>query len=261
MNQIEKLFSLKGKCAVIFGGAGKVGLPITEAMIVSGANTVVVSRNKSKLTTTKKYFNNLGLDCDVLVADQSDEKQVKEVLKIINLKYKTPDILINSGGIRPMKKNFDDTVKNWDKSMIVNSRGIFVTCRLFAKAMKKNKVRGSIINVSSIYGLVAPDMKIYEGSNFETEPDYPFIKGGIISFSKYLASYLSDYDIRVNCIAPGGVFNNQKNPFLTKYVKKTLLKRMARPDDLKGVAVFLSSEASSYITGCVIPVDGGFTTI
>ena len=160
-----------------------------------------------------------------------------------------------------MKRNFNDTVKNWDKSMTTNSRGIFVTCRIFANAMKKNKVHGSIINISSIYGLVAPDMKIYKGSNFETEPDYPFVKGGIISFSRYLASYLSDYNIRVNCIAPGGVFNNQKKPFLTKYIKKTLLKRMAKPDDLKGAAVFLSSEASSYITGCVIPIDGGLTAI
>ena len=120
---------------------------------------------------------------------------------------------------------------------------------------------GSIINISSIYGMVAPDMSIYEGSDFETEPDYSFIKGGIISFSKYLSAYDSKKNVRINCISPGGFFNNQGEPFLSKYIEKTPLGRMASHDDMKGIALFLASEASSYITGSVIPVDGGWTAI
>jgi len=115
--------------------------------------------------------------------------------------------------------------------------------------------------VSSIYGIVAPDMNIYEGSDFETEPDYPFTKGGTIMFSKYLASYYANRKVRVNCIAPGGFYNNQPEPFLTKYTEKTPLGRMANHDDMKGVALFLASRASEYITGCVIPVDGGWTAV
>jgi len=154
----------------------------------------------------------------------------------------------------------EDSVENWDKSMSVNARGLFITCRAFGNVMAK-RGSGSIINISSIYGMVAPDMKIYEGSDFETEPDYPFTKGGTIMFSKYLASYYADRNVRVNCIAPGGFYNNQSEPFLTKYTEKTLLTRMAKHDDMKGVALFLASRASEYITGCVIPVDGGWTAV
>jgi len=141
-----------------------------------------------------------------------------------------------------------------------NARGIFITSRIFGESMAKNK-RGSIVNISSIYGLVAPDMRIYDGSDFETEPDYAFIKGGIISFSKYLASYYAEKGVRVNCISPGGFYNNQPEPFLSKYIAKTPMGRMAKHDDMKGVALFLASDASQYITGSVVAVDGGWTLI
>ena len=109
--------------------------------------------------------------------------------------------------------------------------------------------------------MVAPDMNIYNGLDFETEPDYPFIKGGIISFSKYLSSYYAKSNVRVNCISPGGFFNNQPELFLKNYISKTPLGRMANHDDMKGIALFLASDASSYITGSTIPVDGGWTAI
>jgi NAD(P)-dependent dehydrogenase (short-subunit alcohol dehydrogenase family) len=120
---------------------------------------------------------------------------------------------------------------------------------------------GSIINVASIYGLVAPDQAIYKGTNIQTEPDYPYTKGGMIMFSKYLSTYLAKDKVRVNCVAPGGFFNNQGEPFLSQYIKKVPLRRMAYHNDLKGVAIFLASDASSYVTGTVIPVDGGWTIL
>ena len=104
-------------------------------------------------------------------------------------------------------------------------------------------------------------MTLYEGSDFETEPDYAFLKGGIISFSKYLSSYYAKKGVRVNCISPGGFYNNQPEPFLSKYIAKTPMGRMAEHDDMKGVALFLASDASKYITGSVIAVDGGWTVI
>ncbi len=159
-----------------------------------------------------------------------------------------------------MKNFLDDTTENWNESMRINSLGLFITCRRFANEMSKYD-GGSIINISSIYGVVAPDKSIYKNTDLNTEPDYPYTKGGMIMFSKYLASYYADKNIRVNCIAPGGLYNNQDSNFYNAYVKKVPMGRMASSEDMKGVAIFLASDASSYITGLVIPVDGGFTII
>jgi NAD(P)-dependent dehydrogenase (short-subunit alcohol dehydrogenase family) len=257
---INSLFSLKGKCAVVIGGAGKIGFPMAESLAEAGAKVYIASRNEKNYLPAVKKLQSEKLSVEGITLDQSNESCVLKVLNEISNNFKTPDILINAGCYRPMKNYFDDTIENWDKSMEVNARGIFITCRVFGKAMAKEG-KGSIINLSSIYGVVAPDMSIYEGSDFETEPDYPFLKGGIISFSKYLSSYFSKNNVRVNCISPGGFFNNQKDPFYSKYIKKTPLGRMANHNDMKGVALFLASDASSYITGINIPVDGGWSAI
>jgi len=255
---INKLLSLKGKIAVVIGGAGKIGFPMAEALAEAGALVYIASSHEDGYEEAVKKLLDAGLQARGIRLDMSDEKSVLQALEMIKKNSKIPDVLINAGCNRPMRKFMEDSVENWDLSMSVNARGIFVTCRAFANAMV-GQGSGSIINISSIYGLVAPDMNIYEGSDFETEPDYPFIKGGVIMFSKYLASYYANRGVRVNCIAPGGFFNNQPEPFLTKYTDKVPLGRMARHDDMKGAALFLASKASEYITGHVLPVDGGWT--
>lgn len=255
---IQDLFSLKNKCAVVVGGAGKIGFPISEALAEAGASVGIASKSEEHCHEAAGKLKERGLVAGGFVVDQSGEASVTACLEQIKKAFKSPDILVNCGVERPMKQFFDDTIENWDRSMAVNSRGLFITCRAFARAMKEHG-GGSIINISSIYGLVAPDQKIYEGSDLQTEPDYPYTKGGMIMFSKYLASLLAKDNIRVNCIAPGGLFNNQDERFVGQYTKKVPLGRMAEPDDIKGVTVFLASDASRYITGAVIPVDGGFT--
>ncbi len=257
---VNKLFSLEEKCAVVIGGSGKIGFPMAEALAEAGAKVYIASRNSENFQPAVEKIRSQGLIAKGVVLDQSSEESVVSAINTITEDFKVPDILINAGCSRPMKNFFHDSVENWDKSMEINARGMFITCRAFGDAMAIQG-GGSIINITSIYGMVAPDMSIYEGSDFETEPDYPFLKGGIISFSKYLSSYYSKKRIRVNCISPGGFFNNQPEPFLSRYIDKTLLGRMACHDDMKGVALFLASEASSYITGSVIPVDGGWTVI
>lgn len=258
---INDLFSLKGKCAVVVGGAGKIGFPISEALAEAGAQVCVVSTNEEHYIAAAKKLQEQGLSAEGFRMDQSDEASVKACLEKIKTKFKIPDILVNCGTERPMKKYFEDSVENWDRSMAVNARGLFLVCRMFGKDMQKQG-SGSIINVSSIYGLVAPDPQLYEGTDMhQTEPDYPYNKGGMQMFSKYLASFFAKDKVRVNCIAPGGFFNNQPEPFLSRYIKKVPLGRMAYHDDLKGIAVFLASDASSYVTGTVIPVDGGLTII
>lgn len=257
---INDLFSLSNKCAVVIGGAGKIGFPMSEALAEAGAKVFIVSTNKSNYETAVLKLKKTNLDTQGLCLDQTNEKSVKECIEFITKNFKVPDILVNCGVERPMKKYFEDSVESWDRSMEVNARGLFITCREFGKRMAKQK-SGSIINVASIYGVVAPDQSIYENTSVQTEPDYPYTKGGMIMFSKYLASLFAKDNVRVNSIVPGGFFNNQEEPFLSRYTKKVPMGRMAYHDDLKGITVFLASNASNYITGTVIAVDGGFTII
>ena len=257
---INELFSLENQCAVVIGGAGKIGFSIAEGLGEAGATVIVVSRNPVNYELAVEKLQKAGIKAVGLQLDQANEDGVVSSLKHISDHYGAPKILINSGVERPMTKYFNDSTDNWDSSMRANSRGLFITCRAYANAMANNG-GGSIINIASIYGLVAPDPKLYEGTEIQTEPDYPFIKGGMIMFSKYMASKFADKKVRVNVIAPGGFSNNQEDRFIAQYCRKVPLGRMAVSDDIKGAAVFLASEAAAYITGVVLPVDGGFTVI
>jgi NAD(P)-dependent dehydrogenase (short-subunit alcohol dehydrogenase family) len=257
---IKNLFSLEGNCAVVIGGGGKIGFPMAEALAEAGARVYIGSSNAETFTTASEKLTKQGLDVHGIHLNQADESSITKSIKEIEAAYKVPDILVNCGVERPMKKFFEDSLENWNRSMLVNAGGLFSTCRLFGNAMAA-KDGGAIINVASIYGAVAPDMSIYEGTNFQTEPDYPYTKGGMIMFSKYLASYFAKKNVRVNVVSPGGFFNNQGEPFLTNYNRKVPMGRMANHDDLKGVTVFLASKASQYITGQNIFVDGGFNII
>lgn len=256
MNSLDDIFSLDGKYAVVIGGKGKIGIPMVKSLAIAGATVYVCSPTANKEEIVKKFGDNSKIFCRKL--DQSDEGQIKQFINELSDLGHYPSILINCGVDRPMKKHFDDSWENWDKSMISNSRGLFVTCRAFARSMADHG-GGSIINVSSIYGLVSPDPQIYEGTDMFTEPDYPFHKGGMVMFTKYLATLYAKSKVRVNCIAPGGVFDNQPEPFHSRYVAKVPLGRMANTDDFYGITLFLASESSKYITGTVIPVDGGCT--
>ena len=257
---IDKLLSLKDNCAVVIGGKGKIGYPMAEALAESGARVYIASPSAKDKDKSMMKLQKRGLKVFGRLLNQSNESEIESLISSIKNEYKTPNILINSGVIRPMKKFLDDDSTAWERSMEVNAKGLFLTCRTFAKAMK-NHGGGSIINIASIYGIVAPDPSIYEGTDIDTEPDYSYTKGGMIMFSKYMAAYFAQYGVRVNCIAPGGMFDNQDESFIEKYIQKVPMKRMAYPDDMKGVAVFLASSASKYITGAVIPVDGGLTII
>lgn len=257
---IHDLLSLEGRCAVVIGGKGKIGHPMAEALAEAGARVYIASPSAKDNDEAISKLRERGLSVFGRALIQSDEDNIESLITSIENEYKTPDILINSGVERPMKKYIDDDPVTWDRSMEVNAKGLFLTCRAFGRSMKKAG-GGSIINIASIYGLVAPDPSIYEGTDMNTEPDYPYNKGGMIMFSKYFASYYAQHNVRVNCIAPGGMYNNQDESFVDRYIQRVPMNRMANADDMKGVAVFLASPASAYITGCVIPVDGGYTII
>lgn len=169
------------------------------------------------------------------------------------------DILVNNAVLRPMA-DWSSPAANFAKSMEVNATGLFMMTRTFGEHMAKHG-GGSIINIGSIQGNVGPDFSLYEGLNWETPPDYFFHKGGMLNFSRFAAAKLGPGKVRVNVISPGGFFADQDAKFVERYVARTLLGRMANSSDLQGAVIFLASDASAYITGANLFVDGGYTAI
>lgn len=255
---LNDLYSLKNKSALVIGGAGKIGFPIVEGLAEAGAKVYIGSTNNDNCEQAAQSLKNQGLDVTGICLDQSDEESLKRAKEKIHSQGDLISILVNSGVSRPMKNYMQSPSIEWDKSMEVNARGLFLSCREFISDMMEVG-EGSIINIASIYGIVAPDPFIYENVEFETEPDYPYTKGGMVMYTKYLASYYAKNNIRANCLSPGGFFNQQPEAFLERYLLKVPMGRMAYHDDIKGVAVFLASKASQYVTGQVLAVDGGLT--
>jgi NAD(P)-dependent dehydrogenase (short-subunit alcohol dehydrogenase family) len=256
-------FSLKGKVAVMTGGAGLYGRQIAQALAEAGAKTYMASRGIEKLEEQAKKFRDAGLDVTALPVDQSDEKSIRALLKTVVDQSGKCDILINNAVLRPMK-GWNDPYAAFAESMQVNSTGIFMMTHTFGEHMATLKDGGSIVMIGSIQGMVGPDFSLYEGATYngkpmDAPPDYFFHKGGMVNLTRYVASRLGPRGVRCNCISPGGMYSGQDDTFLKRYNARTFLNRMGNEQDLKGVIVFLASDASKYITGTNIPVDGGYT--
>lgn len=259
MNILE-LFSLKGKVALVTGGAGLYGRQIVEAVAEAGAQTFVASRNLKALETLAAEHRNHDRDVTALQYDQSDENSILALKDNILKRAGRLDILVNNSVLRPMKKGYKDEASTFAESMRVNATGFFIITRAFGDLMAERK-SGSIINIGSIYGIIGPDPTNYRGTDMHGwVPDYSFHKGGLINFTRFIASYYGAYSVRCNCISPGGLrTSNMPEAFVRQYSDHTCLGRLANETDLKGIIVFLASDASSYITGTNIPVDGGYT--
>jgi NAD(P)-dependent dehydrogenase (short-subunit alcohol dehydrogenase family) len=168
------------------------------------------------------------------------------------------DVLVNNAVLRPMRSH-DAPKEQWEVSMQVNATGLFLISRALGQVMAEAK-RGSIINIGSIQGMVGPDDWLYEEVPWTgLIPDYFFHKGGMINLTRYMAAVLGPHGVRVNTLSPGGFFNNQDEGFVWRYERRTFLGRMADGTDLKGAVVFLASDASAYVTGANLVVDGGYT--
>ena len=193
--------------------------------------------------------------------DVVDQQSVKTLVRWTVKRCKKIDILVN--GAMGVGKNFYASVERYtqddfNKVLSVNVTGTFLCSRAVAEVMKKDR-GGSIINIASIYGVVAADPSIYAGSGINSPAAYAASKGAIVNLTRYLAVTWAKENIRVNSISPGGVFNDQPEEFVSNYSKRTPLGRMAKKSDLKGAVVFLASPASGYITGHNLLVDGGWT--
>ena len=251
-------FRLDGKVAVVTGGAGLFGRQIAEALAEAGADTYMASRDLAKLEEQAQKFRDAGLKVQALQLDQGSEESVNSLLRELIDRIGGVDVLVNNAVSRPMK-SWEDPADAFAESMRVNATGLFMMTRTFGNHMAERGRGGSIINVGSIQGMVGPDFTLYEGLPWNAPPDYFFHKGGLIQLTRYAASKLGPRGVRVNAISPGGFAHNQGDVFTPRYNARTFLGRMANEQDLKGVIVFLASDASAYITGANIPVDGGYT--
>jgi NAD(P)-dependent dehydrogenase (short-subunit alcohol dehydrogenase family) len=251
------LFSLKGKTALVTGAAGLVGRQIALALAQAGAKTFLASRSIEKLEAEACALRKQGFDVTALSYDQTREDSIRALREEVFNRAKRLDVLVNNAVDRPMK-NWTSPAEDFATSMEINATGVFVMLRTFGEAMAAQGA-GSIINIGSIQGMVGPDFSLYEGLDWGVPPDYFFHKGGLILLTRFAAAKLGPHRIRVNVVSPGGFFNHQDPAFVERYNARTFLGRMANVTDLMGVIVFLASDASSYITGANIPVDGGYT--
>lgn len=260
-------FSIKDRVIIITGALGLLGDTYTEGFSHQGANIAIVDldaelcEQKAKEITQKYGTEPLGIGCDI-----TNKKQVEGMVEKLVSKYNCIDVLINNAAIQT--ENFFEPfeeypAEDWDKVMSVDVTGTFLCCQAVAQEMKRKR-SGSIINIASIYGVVAPDQRIYQGAIYRgrqinTPAVYSASKGAVISLTRYLASYLAEYGIRANAVTPGGVYSGQSEAFVKKYSDKCPLGRMAKPEEIFNAVYFLASDASSYITGHNLVVDGGWT--
>lgn len=258
---VNDLFNLEGRVAVVTGGAGLIGRALVKGLASFGAHTYIAEIDEDVAEQCAAEFRAIGLRCSTAALDIMDLASISSCVGNVLSKSGAIDVWVNSA--YPKAKDWGlafekVSIDSWRTAVDGQMTSYCFCCREAAEAMRSRK-SGSIINLGSTYGMVGPDFSIYEGTEHTMPAAYAAIKGGIINFTRYLASYYGRDGIRINCLSPGGVENNQAAPFVEKYVRKTLLGRMARPDDIAGAAVFLASDASAYVTGHNLVVDGGWT--
>ena len=259
---MRDLFSLKDRVALVTGGAGRYGRQICQALAESGATVTVASRNYDRCAEFADELSSQGHDADALPLNLLEEESVSSVAEQIQSRYGRLDILFNNAVMvkaEPLEEHSD---ADWTQAVAQNSVALYRACRVFGSAMAKQGA-GSIVNIASIYGVVSPDFRIYEGhAEITNPPSYGFVKAGMIQLTRYLAVYFAPHSVRVNCISPGGLFSpSMPAPFVEKYTERTPMRHMAGSNDLKGAAVFLASDASAYVTGQNLIVDGGYTAL
>lgn len=260
MKTLKDLFSLQGKTVFITGGAGHLGTAMCEALAELGANIVIGSRDQQK---GELIANRLSGEFDIkasgVALDITDPESLDSALQFIEKEYGRLDVLINNAW-SGKKNTFESiSIDDWKYDIDVCLNGVFYTVKKAVPYLRKTK--GVIVNIASMYGHVAPDYRIYEGTEHGNPPSYGAAKAGVIQLTKYLGSFLAPDGIRVNAISPGpfpfgNITSNTK--FIDTLKAKTMLNRTGDPEELKGIIALLCSDASSYMTGQNICVDGGW---
>jgi len=267
MKKLDKWYDLKDKVVLLTGAAGKIGPQYAEILSECGANVVCLDLKEEECKQLEKHLKEtystrpMRLSVDIsqkLKVEQAVERVVKEYGKI--------DVLINNAAYEQLKHVINDQVLSfedfplevWQSTIDVNLTGMFLCCQAVGKVMVQQGY-GVILNISSVYGVVAADQRIYGDSKLNSNVAYAATKSGVLNFTRYLASYWQGKNIRVNSLSPGGVFNNQNEEFVKNYCYRTMLGRMADMDDLCAAMLYLISDASKFVTGFNLIVDGGWT--
>ena len=255
---VKKLFDLTGKIILVTGGAGNYGKCIVEGLAEAGGSLIISSRDLDKISKVAEEFQSNGLDVHAMQVDQGNHESVIQLKNSVLDKFGRLDVFVNNAVSRPMK-GYYAPIEQFAESMSVNATGMMDIVREMADLIMRNKEGGSIINIGSMMGMFGPDISNYEGTdmNKDLPPDYFFHNAGLINLTRFMAKQFAGKKLRVNCISPGGLFNNQPERFLDNYCKKVPLKRMANKDDIKGLVVLLASKAGEYINGENILMDGG----
>lgn len=255
-------FDLSEKVVIVTGAAGLLGSTFSKKLSEKGAKTVLVGRNEESLENISKDLKGESL---IVVADISKKSDVKKVVEKTLTKFGRIDSLVNNAAYIPRgDKSYcsipdDYPEKHWDNAIAVNLTGLFYCCQEVGRVMIKQR-KGSIVNIGSIYGMNSPQHPMYEKLGFNNPVVYGVTKAGVIQLTKYLGTYWAPKGVRVNCISPGGVLNKHDEAFLKEYNSRVPYGRMAKPEEVANAILFFCSDASGYITGQNLAVDGGWTS-
>ena len=272
MTTIMDKFSLADRTALVTGGAGLLGRQFTQALGEAGAKVVVADLNLAQAEAHAETLTRSGLAALPVQVDVTDPVSVGAMVARAVEHFGSLDVIVNGAALDPkfdpdnqdaQSGNAFETypLEAWKAAMDVNLTGVFLVCQAAARQMVAQEY-GKIINICSTYGLVGPDQRIYErpdGPRQYKPIYYTVSKAGVLGLTKYLATYYAGTNIRVNALTPGGVYNQHDETFLKAYSSRTVIGRMAEQDEMSGAVVFLASEASAYMTGANLVVDGGWT--
>src|SRR5690625_598001 len=264
MKSVE-LFDMTGSIAIVPGGSGLYGKYISSSIAEAGANVIIASRNKAACELTARTIVGEGFKAEGMKLDLSQERSIVEFVQNVISKYGKIDVLVNNAASRKGMKNLEDLSKiDWEEAQVINSTGLMLITREVVKKMV-SQGKGNILNIGSIQGAVGPNFEVYGNTGMTSPLNYTYDKWGMVGFTKWLSNFYAKKGIRVNCISPGGfgpgveaMEGNEE--FRDNYKKLTPMNRFASENDIKGPVLFLVSDASSYVTGHNLIVDGGWTS-
>jgi NAD(P)-dependent dehydrogenase (short-subunit alcohol dehydrogenase family) len=244
--------NLNDKVIIITGGNGLIGKSLIKR--IKSENAICINAD---------LHNQTADDLSNIICDVTNDKSIDNAINLVLKKYGKIDGLVNNAYPRTEDWGYKFekiSIDSWKSNIDMQLNSVFVFCQKVLPHMVLNK-NGSIVNIGSIYGTVGPDFNVYDNTDLTMPAAYSAIKGGVINFTRYLSSYYGKNKIRVNCVSPGGIFNNQPIEFVKNYENKVPMKRMGTPEDISPAVSFLLSDDSSYITGQNLIIDGGWTSI
>ncbi len=257
--------NLEGRVSVVTGAAGHVGKVFCETLAEMGSSVVLVDVAAPQChAVSTEIADRFGVPTLPLIVDLENEDQIRAIPSLVAERFGQIDILVNNAAfvgtsdLKGWATAFSEQgLDSWRRAMEVNLTSVFLLSQICSDLLRISK-KGSIINIGSIYGIVGPDLSLYAGTSMGNPAAYAASKGGLLQFTRWLATVLAP-DIRVNAITPGGIWRGQSEQFVARYLERTPLQRMATEEDLKGALAFLASDMSTYVTGHNLVVDGGWT--